>query len=282
MLPLEFEAEHTVMEIDLFRQEAFEMVERKALELESERTAWLAGVPVELRLLMSTVHGPLLNWLHKQIQSEDKLFPTRMQSGFQLTGELDSCGNYNTTPWQVNVNDEEASLDELKAARFETNLHILGKCEEREHNADLVTIGEQDCAEGCMTEAIIVDEELTRSVTLSRRIAVRELRSKGWRTRSVDHMSESGLVAATKPKDKIKHQTIDTMVFMILWLKHGVPRYFDVEARLSQGVSMHSHYARSPGVCLGDLQMGGPLPSSMPPGLPLWCSGKLLELAQNG
>ena len=219
MLPLEFEATHTETEIDFFRQEAFELVERKALELEGERTEWLAGVPVELRPLMSTVHGPLLNWLHEKIESEDKLFPTRMQSGFQLTGELDCCGDYNTTPWQVDVNDEEASLEELAAARYETNLYILGKCEEREHNGDLVTLGEQDCSEGCMTEAIVVDEELTRSVTLSRRIAVRELRSKGWRTRSVDHMSESGLAAATKPKDKIKHQTIDTMVFMILWLQ---------------------------------------------------------------
>ena len=104
----------------------------------------------------------------------------------------------------------------VKAARYDTNLHILGKCEERELNGDLVTMGEQDCAEGCMTDSIIVDEELTRSVTRSRRIVVRELRAKGWRTRSVDHMSESGLAAATKPKDKIKHHTIGTMVFMIL------------------------------------------------------------------
>ena len=58
MIPLEFEAEQTAEEIDAYRQEAFEMVERKAVELEGERREWLEGVPVELQPLMATVNGP--------------------------------------------------------------------------------------------------------------------------------------------------------------------------------------------------------------------------------
>ena len=66
------------------------MVERKAVELEGERKEWLEGVPVELQPLMSTVNGPLLNWLHAFVGSEDTLFPLRMQRDFQLK-KLEIC-----------------------------------------------------------------------------------------------------------------------------------------------------------------------------------------------
>ena len=54
-------------------------------------------------------------------------------------------------------------------------------------------------------------------VLLSRRIRVREERSKGWRTRIVDNMKETGLNPATAPVDSVKHNIIDSLVFMLIF-----------------------------------------------------------------
>ena len=53
-------------------------------------------------------------------------------------------------------------------------------------------------------------------VTLTRRLAVREERSKGWRTRAVDHFTESLVNPATHPVDRVKHDTIDVLVWILL------------------------------------------------------------------
>ena len=49
-----------------------------------------------------------------------------------------------------------------------------------------------------------------------RRNAVREERSKGWRTRAVDHATESRLNASTYPADSVSHDTIDVLVAILL------------------------------------------------------------------
>ncbi|CAE8643663.1 unnamed protein product [Polarella glacialis] len=48
------------------------------------------------------------------------------------------------------------------------------------------------------------------------RIPVREEMSKGWRTRIVDHETESGANPATRPSDKISRDTLNALVVMIL------------------------------------------------------------------
>ncbi|CAE8721468.1 unnamed protein product [Polarella glacialis] len=50
----------------------------------------------------------------------------------------------------------------------------------------------------------------------TRQFPVREERPKGWRTRLVDHETESGTNPANRPFDKISHDTLNALVTMIL------------------------------------------------------------------
>ena len=51
---------------------------------------------------------------------------------------------------------------------------------------------------------------------------MRELRAEGWRTRSVDHLSENWLNAATEPQDSPQDDTIVMLLLLIaLFLRLG-------------------------------------------------------------
>ena len=62
-----------------------------------------------------------------------------------------------------------------------------------------------------------------QEVSLTRRIPVREERSSGWRTRVVDHATESGLRPATTPADKVYHDGVPVLVaILLLFMSLGV------------------------------------------------------------
>ena len=60
------------------------------------------------------------------------------------------------------------------------------------------------------------DTLILSAISLTRRMPVRELRSKGWRTRAVDHATESLLNPATAPSDRVQHDHIDVLVGILL------------------------------------------------------------------
>ena len=81
----------------------------------------------------------------------------------------------------------------------------------------------------------LIEVETSR-INLSRRLPVREERGSGWRTRVVDHKTESSVNLATQPRDKLAHDTIDVMVGILrMFIVMGmVPP--TVEARHWHGV----------------------------------------------
>ena len=62
----------------------------------------------------------------------------------------------------------------------------------------------------------LLDEETMKSVSLTRSIPVRELRSKGWRTRTVHHFSEGGINNATRPAGRIVHQAVHHFIILLM------------------------------------------------------------------
>ena len=64
-------------------------------------------------------------------------------------------------------------------------------------------------------------------VKLTRRILVREERESGWRTRGVDHETESMINPATRLCDKVQHDGIDLLAYILTFLM-----LFDVQPRL--------------------------------------------------
>ena len=57
----------------------------------------------------------------------------------------------------------------------------------------------------------IGEVDLSR-INITRRIPVRELRSKGWRTRPADYATESMMDDATRPSDRVRRDNIDVLV----------------------------------------------------------------------
>ena len=69
-----------------------------------------------------------------------------------------------------------------------------------------------------MTEPVPIEAVYLEDITLTRRIPVRELRSKGSRTRTVDHTTESLINGATFPSDRVQHDTVDVLLCILLML----------------------------------------------------------------
>ncbi len=74
-----------------------------------------------------------------------------------------------------------------------------------------------------MTEAEPLTQQHLEVYRVSRRIAVRELRAKGWRTRAVYHMREGStdhpqvsLNSATHPRNKLQGDNVFTLLQLIL------------------------------------------------------------------
>ena len=58
--------------------------------------------------------------------------------------------------------------------------------------------------------------KLIDHVNITRWLPVRVLRSKGWRTRPVDHATERMLNDATRPSDRVRHDNIDVLVRVLM------------------------------------------------------------------
>lgn len=112
------------------------------------------------------------------------------------------------------------TVDELRLQRVALNNQVLSAVKEMPFSADISPQVFEDAELGAMTvPRLLLPQDLV-SHTLTRRIPVRELRSKGWRTRVVDHESESGVNGATVPCDRIEHDTLDTLASLVFYFFH--------------------------------------------------------------
>lgn len=97
--------------------------------------------------------------------------------------------------------------------RLQTNEEVVKKCAVSEFDEDVFEETLKDCDEGFM-HSLGKLETLPSGVHLTRRLPVRGLRSRGWRTRVVDHMTESFINRVTLPSDAPRHETVDLVIWM--------------------------------------------------------------------
>ena len=114
------------------------------------------------------------------------------------------------------VSDLQMSLQELRDNRKELNEMVVLKVKETEFSCDLMQGIQEEVQEGMCAAVELLDEETMKSVSLTRSIPVRELRSKGWRTRTVHHFSEGGINNATRPAGRIVHQTLHHLIILLM------------------------------------------------------------------
>ena len=114
------------------------------------------------------------------------------------------------------VDDLQMFMKELRDNRKELNAMVVSKVKETEFSCDFMQGMQEEVQKGICAAVELLDEETMRSVSLTRSIPVRELRSKGWRTRTVHHFSEGGINNATRPAGRIVHQALHHRIFLVM------------------------------------------------------------------
>ena len=155
------------------------------------------------------------------IDFDDDLLHKHCESGFPYIGVLPPCSeSMSDLPLKIK---EKVSVDQVRNDRRQLNAAVISRLKEDEFSGDLMKETMADLEFGCMARLMPIDQVDLSKISVSRRIPVRELRSKGWRTRVVDHMTESMHNPATIPVDKIKHDNVDALVrILVCFMRFGV------------------------------------------------------------
>ena len=152
--------------------------------------------------------------LHKY-GSPDDTSVRKLQHGFPVVGQLDYCGHETNGKAPRPV---EITVDELAATRQDFNKVVLRNL--RDSDPPGVTYDEtwEDVKYKSMTMPVPLTSQHVRDFHLSRRFAVSQwsVRKQTWKHRTVDHLSESGINAATNPFDSNSTQSIDWQTWQIL------------------------------------------------------------------
>ena len=217
---VDYEIRHGIEQIDSWRESGLVEWVHRAAFLQREQRRWAENANAGSQELVSRIHGPWMNELSNAIAYEDSDVVMCCLCGFPYVGLL--------PPSRLcvrNVAPSKApySVDQLRGERKTLNSIVLGKVRESEFAHDLWIEGNADAEMGAMSPAVPLDTVDPSQISLSRRLAIRELRSKGWRTRPCDHKTESMINAATQPQDMIVHDILDVLALIVLeFFKAGV------------------------------------------------------------
>ena len=207
-----FECQQDAASVDAFRLSLLEKCLRVHAKMELEHKEWTRCAPVELHAHASAIHGPLWKVLLQQCELPHAQFLHDLQFGFPLVGELPPCeGDSVDQKFEADL-----TVRELESSRQVINRKVLGAVSELPFSADILPQTVEDAKLGFMSFPRALVPEDVSHLSLTRRIPVREERSKGWRTRIVDHETESMINAAAVPCDKIRHNTLDDLASMTL------------------------------------------------------------------
>jgi hypothetical protein len=210
---LDFVCNNNPGQVDLLRGERLHRLTMMATELEAQRQEWARGVLPPLKPIVSRFHGPLFEYIYHEIQYDDPQFLKDLRDGFPLLGVLPpSCGSCDETPPKSSSYTEE----ELRDNRRVHNELVLAALRADEWEGDIWDGTMADAEAGFMSEPVPLDAVDLDRVTLTRRLGVREERAAGWRTRVVDHFTESGVNPATQAQDRPRHDTTDVLAEVLL------------------------------------------------------------------
>ena len=98
------------------------------------------------------------------------------------------------------------------------NEKAISMMKETEFSKDMVDLADDDARKGYMTKPVVSTKQSRKNILVSRRIPVREWKDsiEDWKTRPVDHGSESGLKQATSSKYKTKVQGLEFLITIVL------------------------------------------------------------------
>ena len=210
---IEFEISTQPADIDVIRQRVLDFWTERALELREEQQLWAREAAVEIRPIVSRLHGPLAREMADAIRYEDPGVVDAWQLGFDYVGEL-PAGSVAVRPGLPKPLGFLKPA-ELRSRRSALNRLVTSKLKASDWDQDVLEQTIEDVDFGAMAVPWKLSQWHLDNVSLSRRIPVREERDGSMRTRVVDHKSESEINLATQPTEKLSHDTIDSMVKMV-------------------------------------------------------------------
>ena len=215
---IEFELSHSPEEIDRYRTEVADWLTKAAQDLEEQRRIWCDSGPPQTHKLRSKLHGPLMQLLSDRIEYEDPNLVEACRVGFPFFGELPPLA-VSSKPCVPCV--PKYSPDELRASRTAHNDFVLSKLRELPYNEDIYPKTVEDSELGAMTPPGPLWPSMMHDRNFTRRIPVREQRAGKWRTRIVDHETESFVNPATQVCEAPRHDTLDVLCGIILMFLHA-------------------------------------------------------------
>ena len=95
---------------------------------------------------------------------------------------------------------------------------ILENLKETEWDDDIMMESMKDVNHGALSPLQLLEETDLDEVNLTRRLPVREQKGSEWRTRVVDHKTESMINPTIWSKQVLMCDSLDAVVFMITYL----------------------------------------------------------------
>jgi hypothetical protein len=218
---LKYESETDPDEIDAFRASLLYEFIYEAKNMQEQQHHWSAAAPKEISRGVKAIHGPLLGWALQKVTGSSDTFARLLkdcQQGFPFVEDLPPCEGSVSGVLPKSFPKENLGKTELRANRRSYNTTVLSKLTALPHSEDIMPQTIKDAEQGWMTHPRPLRDADLDSGNLTRRIPVREEREKGWRTRVVDHETESMINPATRPCDKVKHDDIGVLAFMVAFL----------------------------------------------------------------
>ena len=108
------------------------------------------------------------------------------------------------------------TVSELRRQKRSYNDLVFAKLRAQDFVEDIWRAVEEDQALGAVGPVIQYTPSLADRLLFCRRLTVRELREKGWRTRCVDHETECGLNPATQVTDRTGNGSLFVLISAVL------------------------------------------------------------------
>ena len=216
---LDFEIENEATEIDRFRHSELRRLIKTAKEMKKSQSDWARQADERNRSVVQKLHGPFLRECLRQATGSHSSFRTLLNNvlqGFPFVGDLPPCEGAARLGRPRSFPKHDLQESDLRKDRKEINEHVLAAMKPLPFEEDILPQTLADAELGFMSQPRRFEPQDVEDKNLTRRIPVREERAKGWRTRVVDHETESLINEATRPADRVKHDSVDVMAFIVV------------------------------------------------------------------
>jgi len=213
----------SVEELDAERQSVVDCWRAKAAELQYQRKVIDAEADLRIRPLVRKLHVPFIRWLVDVIDYPDKDLPRCCAQGFPFAGKFGPCKVDVQTARPPPVKDG-TTVESLRRDRAQWNQLVMDALKPMPRSEEVHRAAVDDAEEGYMSFPVELKRQHLIDGSLSRRLPVVESKVNDhgdWieRVRTVDHCTESGVNGAAEPVDKLRHESIDDLVWVICQLQ---------------------------------------------------------------